>query len=96
MRLQLEISHLREDKFKKSFQSTLNPFLIVVVKLKQQLTVKSTFLSNKTNYSLSWAKLEWKNICTLNKEDSFIAEILINGYLLLDDVTKTFIITNTQ
>ena len=26
MRLQLEISHLREDEFKKSFQSTLNPF----------------------------------------------------------------------
>ena len=81
---------------KSAFKAHLIRFVIVVVKLKQQLTVKSTFLSNKTNYSLSWAKLEWKNICTLNKEDSFIAEILISGYLSLDDVTKTFIITSTQ
>ena len=85
-RLPLGLSHLREHKFKYSFQDSINPYVTVVTKLNLQFIFSSTIFSTLRNL---YSKL-FDNI------DSLLTNILLFGKGSLNTDQNTAILNATM
>ena len=95
-RIRLGLSHLREHKFKHSFQDSLNLFCICG---KSEIETSSHYLLNCSNYSEERLALlnTIKNIAMsiLQQSDSNFTRVLLFGDTSFDNNKNTFILDAT-
>ena len=96
LRLRLGLSHLREHKFKHTFQDSLNPFCSCI---KGEVETSSHYLLHCSDYSEEQLTLlntiRNIDISTLQLSDSKFARVLIFGDNYFDNNKNTFILDAT-
>ena len=86
MRLQLGLSHLRNHKFKHSFQDCLNTICSCDIEVKK-LFIICFIVAHERKIFLGNFRSVLSNI--LEQNDSFISDVLIFGNTPLDDSSNT-------
>ena len=95
-RLRLGLSHLREQKFKHSFQDTLNPFCScgLDVEINTRFFLYCSLFSNQRYILLS--TVNDIDTSLTNTYDSILSYLLLSSKASLDTSANTFILNTTM